>query len=331
MFKEDIDKLTQLLVHLYSHLTKPILDITLITYTLVAFAKRKNFNYAAPSLIALLVITVTGTLIRRISPKFGKMAADIAKQKGYLRFLYSRIQTNSEEVAFYGGEKIEADLVNKNYKLLKKQLDTVYFKRFWYIIIEQFLLKYVWSSAGLCMISVPLMLSTVGESATQAGDDNAQIVSQRTEEYTTAKSLLTSAADAVERIMTSYKEVIELSGFTRRVYDMFQLFENVNRQASLSDRPQQQSKDFKALVPLSSDKDISTLPTIVYGSSLNSEQLAKLRGLVYESKDQHSIIVESISVITPNGDIIVPCLSLKVYSIFYIQCSTKCVNSKIFL
>ena len=84
---EDIDKLTDLLVHLYSHLTKPILDISLISYTLVVFAKAKNFNYQAPSTIALFVISVTGALIRRISPKFGKMAADVAKQKGYLRYL----------------------------------------------------------------------------------------------------------------------------------------------------------------------------------------------------------------------------------------------------
>ena len=41
---EDIDKLTNLLVHLYSHLTKPILDVTLITATLISLAKNNNFN-----------------------------------------------------------------------------------------------------------------------------------------------------------------------------------------------------------------------------------------------------------------------------------------------
>lgn len=143
---EDIDKLTQLMVHLYSHLTKPLLDIALITFTLISLAKSRNFNYMLPTTIGLIVITLTGILIRRISPKFGKMAADVAKQKGYLRFLYSRIQTNSEEIAFYAGENIESNLVNKNYELLKKRLEVVYKNKFWYIIIEQFLLKYVWSA-----------------------------------------------------------------------------------------------------------------------------------------------------------------------------------------
>lgn len=143
---EDVDKLVQLLVHLYSQLTKPILDIALVTYTLISLAKSKNFNYKLPTLIGLVVISLTGSLMRRISPKFGKMAADVAKQKGYLRFLYTRIQTNSEEIAFYSGEKIEADLINKNYKMLKKRQEVVYLHKLWFVIVEQFLLKYVWSA-----------------------------------------------------------------------------------------------------------------------------------------------------------------------------------------
>jgi hypothetical protein len=43
-----------------------------------------------------IFIFIIGILIRKISPKFGKMTADIAKQKGYLRFLYLRIQVSIE-------------------------------------------------------------------------------------------------------------------------------------------------------------------------------------------------------------------------------------------
>jgi ATP-binding cassette subfamily D (ALD) protein 1 len=296
---EDLDKLSQLCVHLYSSLTKPILDITLITVTLISLAKSKNFNYLAPTSIGFLVIIITSILIRKISPKFGKMAADVAKQKGFLRFLYARIQMNSEEIAFYGGEKTEAALVNKNYKLLKRKMEHVYVNKFWYIIVEQFLLKYVWSAAGLSMISLPLLLSDVNGSNQSSDMNEGNEISQRTEEFTMAKNLLNSAADAVERIMTSYKEIIELTGFTRRVYEMFHLFDTLNERRistltnNTQDEPYQKSK-YAAF------------------ESMNVKDLSRKNGTVYESSDQTSILVENISVITPNGDVIVPSLSLKI-------------------
>ncbi|CAF0840836.1 unnamed protein product [Brachionus calyciflorus] len=301
---EDIDKLTNLFVHLYSSLTKPLLDIVVITATLIGLAKSKNFNYMVPFWMAMIVILLTGTLIRKISPKFGKMAADVAKQKGFLRFLYGRIQTNSEEIAFYGGEKNESKLVDKNYNLLKKKLEVVHKNKFWYIIIEQFLLKYVWSAAGLSMISLPLLLSErfpKSETTIQTENEAAEI-SQRTEEFTMAKNLLTSGADAVERIMTSYKEIIELTGFTRRVYDMFKLFET-------------ESQNNEKIIQTHSNKDIQIHEAKMFDSKEAFTKAANFdiqQGVVYESDTLNSIIVDSISVVTPNGDVIVPSLSLKI-------------------
>ena len=200
---EDIDKLTNLLVHLYSHLTKPILDVTLITATLISLAKNNNFNYVVPSTIAFLVISLTGYLMRLLSPRFGKMVAEVAKQKGYLRYLYTRIQSNSEEIAFFCGEKTESNLIKVNYEKLKKQSEKIYINKLWYVIFEQFFLKYVWSAAGLSMISLPILLA---ENKLVSETKDMEI-SERTEKFTMAKNLLVSAADAIERIMTSYKEV----------------------------------------------------------------------------------------------------------------------------
>jgi hypothetical protein len=51
------------------------------------------------------------------------------------------------------------------------------------------------------------------------------LFSDHNRSYITAKKLLTDAADAVERLMLSVKEINELSGFTARVYGNFLCFD----------------------------------------------------------------------------------------------------------
>ena len=52
------------------------------------------------------------------------------------------------------------------------------------------------------MVSIPILMSIKNENET-----NESEVLTRTEQFTTATNLLTSGADAIERIMGSYKEV----------------------------------------------------------------------------------------------------------------------------
>ncbi len=52
------------------------------------------------------------------------------------------------------------------------------------------------------MVSIPILMSIKNEK-----ESNESEVLTRTEQFTTATNLLTSGADAIERIMGSYKEV----------------------------------------------------------------------------------------------------------------------------
>eukprot|EP00002_Diphylleia_rotans_P021320 TRINITY_DN4152_c0_g1_i1.p1 TRINITY_DN4152_c0_g1~~TRINITY_DN4152_c0_g1_i1.p1 ORF type:complete len:372 (+),score=91.37 TRINITY_DN4152_c0_g1_i1:313-1428(+) len=58
----------------------------------------------------------------------------------------------------------------------------------------------------------------------------AESVSDRTRDFVTSKNLLIKAADAVERVLSAYKEINELAGFTSRVHDLITVFDDMKEE-----------------------------------------------------------------------------------------------------
>ncbi|GMS96468.1 hypothetical protein PENTCL1PPCAC_18643 [Pristionchus entomophagus] len=291
---EDITMFSQSVAHLYSHLTKPVLDIALITLTLVSYARRRGSGKSIlfPMFLGAAVVSATARILKAVSPRFGSMVAEEANRKGHLRYLHSRIITNSEEIAFYNGHDAENKQLNGAYQKLKEQMSLIYKKRVFYIMMEQFLMKYVWSGAGMTMIALPIL--TAVNPTTASGrlleDEPDGGVSERTRGFTMAKNLLVNSADAAERLMTSYKEVVELAGYTSRVYEMFNVFREVKK--GLYQRTEPENADGTKI-----------------RRRLERFDTSKITGVIKYS-DDGSIVLNEVPIVTPNGDTVVRSMSI---------------------
>lgn len=233
----DINRFCTALANLYSNLGKPVLDIIIFNYQL-----SRSIGWLGMWGLALNYL-VTASVLRAVTPPFGKLAAIEAKLEGDFRTAHSRLITNAEEIGFYNGisklkvgEELEKSILDKTYNNLVKHINSIYRIRIGYNMFEDFVVKYTWSAVGLMMASIPVFFPTFAGGRTKREesllDSNASGVmdaktGSRTQGFITNKRLMVSLADAGGRVMYSYKELSELAGYTYRVYNMLRVFEDL--------------------------------------------------------------------------------------------------------
>ncbi|RSL72781.1 hypothetical protein CEP54_000610 [Fusarium duplospermum] len=263
----DVSKFSNSLAELYSNLAKPMLDMTIYTYSLSKSVGGEGVVFMS------LLVQLSANVMRALTPPFGKYVADEARLEGEFRFQHSRLIDYSEEIALYGGHSAEKDTLDKGYFTLIKHVNYILRRRFYHGFMEDFVIKYFWGALGLLLCSVPVFIKMPGHVAMNMGD--------RTEAFVTNRRMLLSASDAFGRIMFSYREVMELAGYTSRVATLLDVMDDV------------QSGHFeKKLVSSSGTED--------------NEAVLKGRGTVHESND---ITFIDVPIISPNGDVLVKALS----------------------
>ncbi|KAJ8393384.1 hypothetical protein AAFF_G00061060 [Aldrovandia affinis] len=138
------------------------------------------------------------------------------------------------------------------------------------------------------------------------------MVSERTEAFTTARNLLASGADAIERIMSSYKEVTELAGYTARVHNLFLVFDEVRRGVY------KRSTLSQSLV--GEDKGVARPQAHIDGP-------LEIKGKAIDV--ERGIVCENVPIITPNGDLVVSSLNFKVRVGVWVQLPAVCGSCRV--
>jgi ATP-binding cassette subfamily D (ALD) long-chain fatty acid import protein len=220
-----------------------------------------------------LLVQLSANVMRVLTPPFGKYVADEARLEGEFRFQHSRLIDHAEEVALYHGHEVEKNTLDKGYFTLIKHINFVLRRRLSHSFMEDYVIKYFWGALGLLLCSFPVFVKLPGSVVSNMAD--------RTESFVTNRRMLLSASDAFGRLMFSYKEIMELAGYTSRVSTLLNVMEDVEA-----------GNYSKKLVSSS-------------GTETNAAVL-KGRGKIFESPDIKFI---DVPIISPNGDVLVPALS----------------------
>lgn len=128
---------------------------------------------------------------------------------------------------------------------------------------------------------------------------NGSGAAKRTEYYMTSKHLLVSGADAMERLMTSYKEAVELAGYSSRVANIFKVFDEVSKGIYI--RESCIERDIQIGWYITTYNRLCHVYVCIFVHIIS--------GTVVEN---NSSIIEltNIKVVTPTGDVIVQDLEL---------------------
>ena len=214
---------------LYSSIGKPFVDLCVFNYQL--------FRSLGPLALTGLLgnYFITATLLRKLSPPFGKLKAVEGRREGDFRSLHARLIANAEEVAFYGGAEMEKVFLDKGFKDLRSWMEGIYRLKVRYNMLEDFVLKYSWSAFGYLITSLPVFLPAWGGlggvlELSDPGQDQGR-ERGRMKEFITNKRLMLSLADAGGRIMYSIKDLSELAGYTSRIYMLISTLHRVHANA----------------------------------------------------------------------------------------------------
>ncbi len=215
----DIEKFSSALADLYSSVAKPMLDVSI-------FQAQLAYNVGFVGLTSITALIHTGTLaLRYFTPPFGRLTEAQQTLEGNFRFVHSRIITNAEEIAFYNGQAgapVEKSYLDTAYAELRSHSIVLNLAQLRFGIMEEYIVKYFWGALGFLICALPVF-TPFGKPPVGVSDG----IADRTGAFFTNRRILLNTSDAFGRLMSSWRKVNELTGYTSRVSQMFTVFSDM--------------------------------------------------------------------------------------------------------
>merc|ERR1712176_214302 len=193
--------------------------------------------------------------------------------EGNFRSSHHRIIAHSEEIAFYGGHNKEKQILNAQYQQLEDHRKYVLGQQFGMRAFNGFLQKYGSVMCGYAVLGLPVFGSQSKDYIKKVSDS-----SDITQDYIRNSSLLINLSKAIGRIVTSYEDIQRLAGYTKLVSNIKKVLRDL------------EMGNYERAMVISKEE--------------MAEKNIKPNGGEYVYND-HNIQFDKVSVITPNGDILV--------------------------
>lgn len=275
LLTQDVEKFCDSIVDVYSNISKPILDILIYVKKLT-----QQIGAQAPG-IMILYLLISGTFLTHLRRPISRMTVTEQKIEGEYRYVNSRLITNSEEIAFYQGNKMEKKNIDSVFLKLVNHLRGFIDFRFNMGFIDNIIAKYLATCVGFCAVAYPYLVP----SSIKAG----MPYEVRMQDYYTSGRMLVKLAEAIGRLVLAGRELTRLAGFTMRVQELIHVLKDLNKgkyERTMMEKSHNGGSIGEALIPGA-------------GKVINADNVIRF---------------EHVPLVTPNGDVLVNDLTFEVKS-----------------
>lgn len=299
LITQDITKFSESLAHLYSDITKPIVDIGLFALKL-----GQSIGPNAP-LLMLSYFFTSGYILKTISPPFGRFIAKEQSLEGEFRHAHSRIIAHSEEIAFYHGNLKEEKIINSAFGKIVQHCSMVHFLKFGNGIIDSVLVKYLATQLAYFILSRPVFSNS--DSTRLSVEDLQEDPTKIMEDYSRNSGYLINLSQAVGRLVLAGRDLTKFAGYTWRVSELFKVLDDLSESGRYERSMRNKmgidehriitEGELEGNVVTESDKDTTT------GSTSTSSATTTLSPFIE---------FKNVPITTPNGDILVDNMNFRV-------------------